>query len=169
MPNDAMRIEPERIDDLPLVLGLLQRLGIGEVLDRHLGSGHGNRKGLSYGQLALGLCARIISTQDHRLVSVEAWAQRHQALLTRCLGTAVADQDFSDDRLADLLYALGHDAAVREAIETELAQQMVRAYRLPTEVGRADSTSVSVYHERAADSEGLVQFGHSKDHRPDLR
>lgn len=169
MPNDAIRIEPERIDDLPLVLGLLQRLGIGEVLDRHLGSGHGNRQGLSYGRLALGLCARIISTQDHRLVSVEAWAQAHQALLTRCLGTPVADKDFSDDRLADLLYALGHDAAVREAIETELAQQMVRAYRLPTEVGRADSTSVSVYHDRAADSEGLLQFGHSKDHRPDLR
>jgi transposase len=42
------------------------------------------------------------------------------------------------------------------------------AYQLPTEVGRADTTSVSVYHNGQA-SEGLLAFGYSKDHRPDLR
>lgn len=36
-------------------------------------------------------------------------------------------------------------------------------------MGRADTTSVSVYHDRAEADDGLLHFGKSKDHRPDLR
>jgi transposase len=170
MPDTPLHIEPERIDDLPLALGLLERMGVPRVVDTHLGPGHGNRQGLSYGQLTHGLAGHILTAQDHRLSSVEPWSQAHQAVLSHLLGGAVADKDFTDDRLADLLYAVGNASAeTREAIETELGQHLVRAYRLPTEVGRADTTSVSVYHERAEEAEGLLQFGKSKDHRPDLR
>jgi transposase len=170
MPDTRLHIEPERIDELPLALGLLQRMGVPQIVDAHLGSGHGNRQGLSYGQLTHGFSARIITAQDHRLVAVEAWSQEHQRVLSNLLGGPVGDKDFTDDRLADLLYALGSAGPeVREAIETDLGQQLVRAYRLPTEVGRADTTSVSVYHDRAEGDDGLLRFGKSKDHRPDLR
>jgi transposase len=170
MPETRLHIEPERIDELPLALGMLHRMGVPQSVDAHLGPGHGNRRGLSYGQLTHGFSAHIITAQDHRLVTVEAWAQEHQRVLNGLLGTPVSDKDFTDDRLADLLYALGSASAeVREAIETDLGQRMVRAYRLPTEVGRADTTSVSVYHARPDGGEGLLQFGKSKDHRPDLR
>jgi transposase len=165
-----LHIEPERIDELPLALGMLQRMGVSQIVDAHLGSGHGNRQGLSYGQLTHGFSAHIITAQDHRLVTVEAWVQEHQRVLSGMLGAPVGDKDFTDDRLADLLYAWGSASSeVREAIETDLGQRTVRAYRLPTEVGRADTTSVSVYHARPDDAEGLLQFGKSKDHRPDLR
>jgi transposase len=170
MPETRLHIEPERIDELPLALGLLQRMGVPQSVDAHLGPGHGNRQGLSYGQLIHGFSARIMTAQDHRLVAVEAWAEDHQRVLSRLVGAPVGDKDFTDDRLADLLYALGSASSeVREAIETDLGQHMVRAYRLPTEVGRADTTSVSVYHARPDGAEGLLQFGKSKDHRPDLR
>ena len=170
MPDTRLQIEPERIDDLPLALGLLQRMGIPQIVDAHLGAGHGNRQGLSYGQLTHGLSGRIITAHDHRLSSVEPWAHAHQQVLSRLLGAPVGDKDFTDDRLADLLYALGSASPeVREAIETDLGQHLVRAYRLPTEVGRADTTTVSVYHERADAAAGLLRFGKSKDHRPDLR
>jgi transposase len=170
MPVTRLQIEPERIDELPLIFGLLQQMGVSEILDRHLGPGHGNRCGLSYGQLAHGLSAYILTARDHRLVSVEAWAQAHQGTLRRLLGVSVGDKDFTDDRLADLLYTVGHAAPeVREAAETDWGQRLVRAYALPTEVGRADTTSVSVYHERPDEVPGLLQFGKSKDHRPDLR
>jgi transposase len=170
MLDTRLHIEPERIDELPLVLGQLHRMGVAQIVDAHLGSVHGNRQGLSYGQLTDGLCARIITAQDHRLVAVEAWSQEHQRVLSRLLGAPVGDKAFTDDRLADLLYALGSAGPeVREAIETDLGQQVVRAYRLPTEVGRADTTSVSVYHDRAEADDGLLRFGKSKDHRPDLR
>lgn len=170
MPVPPFQIEPERIDDLPLALGVLQRRGVPQIVDAHLGAGHGNRQGLSYGQLTHGLAGRIITAQDHRLSSVEAWAQAHQEVLSRLLGATVGDKDVTDDRLADLVYALGSTRPeVREAIETDLGQHVVRADRLPTEVGRADTTTVSVYHERAQGAEGLLQFGKSKDRRPDLR
>lgn len=170
MPDTPIHIEPERIDDLPLALGLLEGMGVPQVMDAHLGPGHGNRQGLSYGQLTHGLAGHILTAQDHRLSPVEPWSQAHQAVLGHLLGGAVGDKDFTDDRLADLLFAVGNASAeTREAIETELGQHMVRAYRLPTEVGRADTTSISVYHDRAEDAEGLLQFGKSKDHRPDLR
>jgi len=170
VPVPHLQIEPERVDDLPLALGLLQRMGVPQIVDAHLGAGHGNRQGLSYGQLARGFSAYIMTAQDHRLVAVEPWAQAHQRILSRLLGATVGDKDFTDDRLADLVYALGSARPeVREAIETELGQRLVRAYRWPTEVGRADTTTVSVYHERAEGAEGLLQFGKSKDRRPDLR
>jgi len=170
MPDTRIRIEPERIDDLPLALGMLQRMRVPQIVDAHLGAGHGNRQGLSYGQLTHGFSARIITVQDHRLVAVESWAQEHQRVLSRLLGASVGAKDFTDDRLADLLYAIGSASPeVRENIETDLGQHLVRAYRLPTEVGRADTTTVSVYHERVEGAEGLLQFGKSKDRRPDLR
>lgn len=170
MPDPRFQIEPERIDDLPLALGMLQRMGVPQIIDAHLGTGHGNRQGLSYGQLTHGFGGRIITAQDHRLVAVEPWAQEHQRVLSRLLGAPVGDKDFTDDRLADLLYAVGSASPeVREAIETDLGQHLVRAYRLPTEVGRADTTTVSVYHERAEGAGGLLRFGKSKDRRPDLR
>ncbi len=170
MPDTRLDIEPERIDDLPLALGMLQHMGVPQVVDSHLGAGHGNRQGLSYGQLTHGFAGHIITAQDHRLLSVEPWSQEHQKVLTHLLGAAVGDKDFTDDRLADLLYALGRASPeVREAIETDLGQHLVRAYHLPSEVGRADTTTVSVYHEHAEGAEGLLQFGKSKDRRPDLR
>ena len=170
MSESRLAIEPERIDELPLALGLLDRMGVAQAIDAHLGAGHGNRQGLSYGQLALGLSARIMTLRDHRLAPVERWSQEHPAVLSRLLGVSVGAKDFTDDRLADLVYALGSAAAeTREAIETTLGQHVVRAYHLPTEVGRADTTSVSVYHNRAEGADGLLQFGKSKDHRPDLR
>ena len=46
---------------------------------------------------------------------------------------------------------------------------MIRAYELPTEVARYDTTSFNVYHApEEAETKGLLAFGHSKDKRPDL-
>jgi hypothetical protein len=59
MPDTRLYIESERIDDLPLALGQLHRMGVPQIVDAHLGSGHGNRQGLSYGQLTHGFSARI--------------------------------------------------------------------------------------------------------------
>ena len=77
--------------------------------------------------------------------------------------------DFTDDRLAIVLSHIGDEATQPgEQIERELGQHLVRAYALPTETARIDTTTVSVHHQPAEDN-GLPQFGHSKDQRPDLR
>ena len=106
---------------------------------------------------------------DHRLNHVEAWSVEHRHPLEAAMGAPGGDKDFTDDRLADLLWRLGDpEGHVGQAIEDLVGRRLVRAYRLPTDTGRADTTTVSVSHDRDA-ADGLLAFGKSKDHRPDLR
>ena len=44
--------------------------------------------------------------------------------------------------------------------------QLVRVYDLPAQVVRIDTTTASSYAD--VNEQGLLQLGHSKDHRPDL-
>jgi len=85
--------------------------------------------------------------------------------LQRSTGQPVQAQDFSDDRLEIVLLALSDDARW-EAFESALNGHLLRVYDLSPERVRLDSTSASGYWTVTED--GLLQFGHSKDHRPDL-
>ena len=51
-----------------------------------------------------------------------------------------------------------------------LGQHLIRAYALPTEVTRSETTSFNVHHQRQgeADPDSILQYGVSKDRRPDL-
>ena len=60
------------------------------------------------------------------------------------------------------------DPETQAALDAALLQHWVRVYKLPADTIRLDSTSVSLYHD-PAEPDSLLQFGHSKDHRPDLR
>lgn len=91
-------------------------------------------------------------------------------------GWKIGEKDATDDRLADLLSVIGsssHEAI--DAIETCLGQQLIRAYSLPTDAARSDTTSFSVYHqptqqepEQDKPSAPLLSQGYSKERRPDL-
>jgi len=52
--------------------------------------------------------------------------------------------------------------------QKENGQHLIQAFALPTEIGRYDTTSVNVHHSAKYKSKGLLNFGHSKDKRPDL-
>jgi transposase len=89
----------------------------------------------------------------------------HLETLKRSLNPDLTVQDFSDDRLGDILRYLSDDVSWA-AIEQELGRRTIRVYQLPQRTVRLDSTTVSLHH----DPEGteLIRYGHSKDHRPDL-
>jgi hypothetical protein len=78
----------ERVDDIPLLIGLAQTLHLPEVLDRHLGH-HGNHQGLRNGWLATVWLASILSESDHRTSSVEEWTWQHRQTLERLLGQPI--------------------------------------------------------------------------------
>jgi transposase len=160
------RINSERIDDIPLLMRWLLDMHIDQIVDNVLATPHGNRQGLSYGQLAVVFVAYILSQCNHFLSPVRDWVTKHQHVLTQALGCPIRDTDFTDERLQDLLDALGEDA-VGERLEEQLGQHLIRAYALPTDTARIDTTTVSVYHQ--PDSGTLIDYGQSKDHRPDLR
>jgi transposase len=154
----------ERIDDVPLLIGLAQRLKLAERLDRHLGC-HGNHQGLSTGTLATGWIAFILSRGNHTKVHVQEWAQGLHHTLSRLLGQPLRPAEFSDDRLGILLRRL-QELVDWHAFETDLWHGTCEVYELPLDRIRLDSTTTCGYH--TVTPAGLMQLGHSKDHRPDL-
>ena len=166
---DPHQTTSERIDNLPLLIYWLKQMQVDVIIDRVLGPPHGNWEGLSSGELALVFVAYVVMRCTHFLSPLQAWAGKHLLSLSQALGKPVREQDFTDDRLAVLLSHLGDETShPSESIELALGQHLLRAYALPTDTARIDLTSVSVHHQ-PGDDDGLMQFGHSKDHRPDLR
>jgi transposase len=159
-------ITSERIDDIPLLIHWLLEMRVDKIIDGVLGRPHGNRQGLSYGQLAVVFVAYILSQCNHFLSPVRDWVAKHKYCLEQALGQPISATDFTDERLEDLLDAVGDDQ-VGEHIEEQMGQHLIRAYELPTDTARIDTTTASVYHQPEGPS--LLDFGHSKDHRPDLR
>lgn len=163
-----VEIKTERVDDIPLLIQQQAAMGIAEVIDRVI-QPNGNRRGLSVGWTVVSWVSFILSTSDHRMSYVEAWAERHlatlRALLPQAEGCAVEAKEFDDDRLGDVLRYLSDDADWA-AIETGIGGNLVSVYGLRPERVRLDSTSASLYHE--IEGATLFQYGHSKDHRPDL-
>ena len=153
----------ERIDDLPLLLAQMERMGIRELLDRHFPT-HGNWLGLSPGWTATLWLAHLLSEGDHRLNQVEPWAQAHLATLRQCTGQSVDRLDLTDDRLAAVLRALADDDHWA-ACEYALTSRLLRVYDLAAAPVRLDMTTAS--SEQLVTPDGLFQFGYSKDRRPD--
>lgn len=163
MPEE-LTIITERIDDIPVLIAKLDRMGTAELLDEHFPT-HGNWQGLSLGWTATGWLSHILSQADHRLNHVQGWAEKRLETLCGCLGRKVRSEDFADDRLAAVLDALGDDHRWA-AFETALNQRILRVYDLKGQRVRLDSTTAS--GDWKVTEDGLFQFGHSKDGRPDL-
>ena len=152
----------ERVDDIPVLIALLLKLRVAELIDAHFPT-NGNRTGLSLGKMCVVWLTFILSQADHRLDRVEPWVVAHQITLSRCLGCQVLPRDCTDDRLATGLDYL-NDAQRWRDFEAEFNASIIRTYDLKTERVCLDTTTASAY----VSPDGLFQFGHSKDHRPDL-
>ena len=162
--NEIPSIITERVDDIPLLLEQMQRMHLPALLDQHFPA-HGNWQGLSLGWVTTIWLSAILSRGDHRLVHVEPWVGTRLWTLRTATGQGVERLDFTDDRLEIVLRRLSDDTRWSE-LESTLNQYTVRVYDLVTDRVHVDSTSASAYV--SVTEEGLFQFGHSKDHRPDL-
>ncbi|MEP7190022.1 MAG: IS1634 family transposase, partial [Roseiflexaceae bacterium] len=162
--TEQLNLTHERVDDLPLLIGLMQQLGLPSLLDEHIGN-HGSHQGLRNGSLAMVWLAFILSEGDHRKSSVQDWVQRHLQTFEYLLGLPLRPTDFTDDRLGNLLRRLSHTGHW-EGLEAALWQTTVDVYDVQMTAVRLDSTTITGYHTPSED--GLMQLGHSKDHRPDL-
>jgi transposase len=162
--KETLNIETERVDDIPLLLAHMQRMKIASLLDKHIPV-HGNRKGLSLGNVVIVWLAHILSEADHRMNHVQEWSIQREATIRSSGLTGFVSLDMTDDRLSDVLHMLSDDDDWK-AFEQELMGSLVRVYEMQNDCVRVDTTTVKSYAE--AIEQGLLQFGHSKDHRPDL-
>jgi transposase len=162
--TEQLTIHHERVDDIPLLLAQLDRMQVANLLDECFPT-HGNWDGLSLGQIVSGWLAFILSEANHRMSHVQEWAQRRLQTLQVCLSSEVRALDFSDDRLAAALDYLSDDARWQN-FERRLNEHTLRVYDLRPQRVRVDATTAKYFGRMTED--GLFQFGHSKDHRPDL-
>ena len=159
-----LTLTTERIDDFPLLLSVMLRLGLPDIFDHHLGR-HGLHQGLSWGWIATIWLAHILTESNHRKHPVQSWVKQAQETIVKITGQQVHELDFTDDRLTLLLRRLSKPATW-QAVETELGRSILRVYELTPKNVRLDTTTVSGYHEGGEES--LFQYGYSKDD-PTLR
>lgn len=161
---DNFSVTTEQVDDIPILLAQGKKIGIPEFLDRHFVP-HGNWQGTSLGWTTLVWLGYILSEGDHCLNHVEQWVEKRLHSLGISLGQPVRGLEWSDDRLEIVLDELADDENWRK-FESALNRHTIRVYDMKLHRVRVDSTTVSGHWTVTED--GLFQFGHSKDHRPDL-
>lgn len=184
LSSSELSVETLVLNDIPLLLSIIKNLGVVACIDAHIVE-HGNHEGLSSGWLvAIWLC-HILHQSTHAKSVVQDWVVKHQDLLEALTGQSIRVVDFEDNRLGRLLKRLSNKDSWL-AIEQSLWSNVVEIYEVlsieeqverieapldlpcsaPLSAVHIDLTASCGYHK---DSNGLMQYGKSKDHRPDLR
>lgn len=158
-------IENEQVDDIPLLLAVIKQMGLIDIFNEQFKQ-HGNWEGLAIGHIIAVWLAYILSEGDHRKSYVQEWvAERKHILLYSLDVDEINELDFTDDKLAYILNKFSDDVPWQRS-ECEVNKRIIRVYDLDLEVIRIDTTTASSYSQ--VTEGGLIQFGHSKDHRSDL-
>jgi transposase len=146
----------EVLGAIPLLLPLFERLGLRQIVNRHLEPSSAEH---DPGLVVLLLCLnRLLAPRP--LVHVETWLA--DTVLPEVFKLEASE--FNDDRLARTLDAL---APHLEAIWQELIVQAIIAFDLDLSKVCYDITSISFTGDYEEAS--LVRYGYSRDHRPDLK
>lgn len=153
--KEPLNSETERVDDIPLLLAHMQQMNLPELLDKHIPA-HGNRKGLSIGNMTIVWLSHILTEASHKMHHVQGWALQRKELLRGCGLPTLEAQDMTDDRLADVLRALSDDIHGHR-FEQDLMGNLVRVYDLQKACVRVDTPTVSSYGD--VNEDGLLQFG----------
>ena len=157
----------ERIDTIPLIIATLDKMNVQKTVDS-IFIAHGNWSGLSYGQLTVLFVTYVMHSLTHHFSGMESWANQHKTVIERVTGWSVGEKDATDDRLGRLAEVLGEKDEYISEFQLQMGQGIIGGYQLPTEIVRYDTTAFNVYHDPENNKNGVLAFGHSKDHRPDL-
>ncbi len=157
-------LKRHHVGALPLLHAIAQRLGLKDVLERHV-TRHGNDRISVVDTLVL--LSYNLTIGKEPLYELAGWVH---ALDRRPLGYSELEPEwFNDDRFGralDRLYG-----ADRACLMTELVTACVRAFELDVQRLHNDSTTIKAYGTYPGRTRTGVALkkGHSKDHRPDLK
>ena len=170
--DGPFELHSQALGALPIIWRFLDRMRLGGLLERYLPAAEA-RSALAPAR-AIGLLVRNLCVSRAPLYGFEQWAAPFDP---RLLGVASQDElaSLNDDRVGRALERLFE--ADRGSLLTELMPGVIAEFGIDCAQLHNDSTSISVHGEyRLADGrerEGKptvqITFGHSKDHRPDLK
>lgn len=148
----------ERVDDLPVLFGLLKQMGIQSIIDQVI-KPHGNWQGLSPGWVVTIWLMHVLSERNHLMEPVQQWVRQHLVMLRGLTKQDVTELDLTDDRLALCLLYLHRDKDW-QSIEEQLGARLIRVYKLESGLLRLDATVGTVHHNPA--EHALFQVGKAK-------
>lgn len=170
-PRDQFELRSQTLGALPIVCHFLARIGVETLVERHLAAGQ-ERAALSAVR-SIGVLVRNLAISHVPLYGLSEWAAGFEP---RLLGLASGEIELiNDDRAGRALDRLFESD--RASLITELMLGVIAEFEIDTSQLHNDSTSVSLHgayatadgFERAGRPTPAIAFGHSKDHRPDLK
>src|SRR5256885_14199968 len=103
--SETLRITTEQINDLPVLMGISEDMGIRRVIDAQIRPQRG-WQGISVGTGVSIWLSHLLIERDHRLVAVRDWAAARAQTRQDLLGVSLRPPDLTDDRLAHVLTML---------------------------------------------------------------
>ncbi|MGH2888185.1 MAG: IS1634 family transposase, partial [Solirubrobacteraceae bacterium] len=170
-PQQPFELATQRLGALPIVDSFLARIGLRELLERHLPAG--DRRVMLPAAVAIGVLVANLCVAREPLYGLAEWAERHDpGLLGLTEGESVLLNDDRVGRALDQLFDCD-----RGSLLCELMLGVIKEFRVDCSQLHNDSTSITVHGDyTAADGRArggkptvCAALGHSKDHRPDLK
>ncbi len=157
-------LEAFEVHHWPIVRGYAERLGLVEVINRLVPT----EMTVDLGTMVLGLVIDTLSGRSPLYHLESFFEAQDRALLLGCEVEAKAFNDDNVGRVLDHLYECG-----TQKIFSELSLRAVEGFALPLDQVHHDTTSVRLYGDYLP-TPGVkpafeITYGHSKDHRPDLK
>jgi transposase len=153
-------VQVERVDDIPVIFGHLQKTRIQATVDQVI-EPHGNWQGLSPGWIITIWLTHILSEHTHCMDRVREWVAKRLHVLQELTGQSLTELDFTDDRLALCLHMLSQTDHWFE-IEAQLGCHLLRVYQLKEKpTVRLDATTGTVSHD--PDDHTLFKVGKAKN------
>jgi len=167
---DEIVFDTQLLGAMPIVNHFIGRLRHDDVLDTAVP--HDDARVLLAPSRVLGVVVRHLTIEHRPLYAIAEWAANYSPEL---LGLNESELvALNDDRVGRTLTRLFD--ADRASLRTTVVLTMVRTFEIDCAQLHNDSTSITVTgsHYGGATKRGEqpvteVTFGHSKDHRPDLR
>jgi transposase len=165
--TSAIRVE--NLDHLGIVAGLIDEIGLVELLNQRLGIDP--REKVSTGVIVKAMLLNGLGFVSAPLYLFEQFFKGKAT--EQLLGGGVKPEHLNDDRLGHVLDEL-YEAGLSDLF-LEISLQATRRFGVKLETAHLDSTSFHLdgqYEQTAENSApGVVQitYGYSRDHRPDLK
>lgn len=164
-------LESLEIGPLPIVRQYLERLGLEEVLARHLPKPTRGRPCELPPERVLSIMVTNILASHLPLYAVPQWAE---GFVPELLGLKPGQtQLLNDDRIGRAIDRLFEADAM--ALFTDAIVMAVRKFAIRLQQLHSDSTTVTVHgkykkgHKPGRKLPPKITYGHNKDHRPDLK
>jgi transposase len=168
---EPFQLHSEVVGSLPVINHFLARIGLGELLERHLPRDDARLRLAP--ATVIGVVVRNLIVAHRPVYALGEWAAGYDPGL---LGLAAGDADaLNDDRVGRMLDRLFD--ADRASLITEVVLASVRAFGVELSQLHNDSTTVTFSgtyrgatgRRRGGKATAAIVHGRNKDHRPDLK